>query len=461
MVMLMLLLVGVVAAAGFEPPALLMSNEELRGYLLEAAENNPGLKARHAEWLAALERIPQAKSLEDPMFTYSRFIESDTARDRFALEQKFPWFGTLRAQKDMAVAEADAALAGFYAERNQVFAEVKRAYFEYAYLGEDIRITTAQVDILSYIEEIARSRYALALTSEEDLLRIQIERTRVEDRLNGLLEYRPALSARLAAAIGLSATEGLTWPQAAKLPSSVPDLESLLGLVHKNNPDLATLDHLYESRQKQIKLARKKGFPDFTLGVEYTSMKNGGTAMGPQPSPVPQTGAGTMNSMTVSSTVPRASFTDDSDEAEDEVMLMFQVNLPIWRTRVKAGVQEAQNMAAAVAYEKGRTTLDLDAAAQNALFMMEDALRRYRLYAESLVPKAQQTFESVQSSYTAGLGADFLDLLDAERMLLDFHLEERGAARDVLLATADLELLTGGAWTPWEKVTSPEVVQAE
>ena len=44
--------------------------------------------------------------------------------------------------------------------------------------------------------------------------------------------------------------------------------------------------------------------------------------------------------MTASGTVPSASFADDSDEAEDEVMLMFQVNLPIWRKRVKAGVQE-------------------------------------------------------------------------------------------------------------------------
>jgi len=73
------------------------------------------------------------------MFMYSQFLQSDQKRFGLSLEQKFPWFGTLRTRGDKAMAEADAALSRFYAVRNQVVAEVKRAYFEYGLLGETMK----------------------------------------------------------------------------------------------------------------------------------------------------------------------------------------------------------------------------------------------------------------------------------------------------------------------------------
>ena len=68
-----------------EPPARFAANEELQGYLIEAAENHPALHVAHNQWLAALERIPQAKSLDDPMLTYGQFVQSDVNRAKFAL----------------------------------------------------------------------------------------------------------------------------------------------------------------------------------------------------------------------------------------------------------------------------------------------------------------------------------------------------------------------------------------
>ena len=47
-------------------PFMVSAQQELENYLLIAAENNPGLRAKFNEYMAALEVVPQAKALPDP-----------------------------------------------------------------------------------------------------------------------------------------------------------------------------------------------------------------------------------------------------------------------------------------------------------------------------------------------------------------------------------------------------------
>ena len=78
---------------------LLSAQDMLEEYLHTAAVNNPGLKAKFNEYLAALEQIPQAGSIPDPQLAFGYFIQpvetrngpqrlavsfSQTRRSRFA-----------------------------------------------------------------------------------------------------------------------------------------------------------------------------------------------------------------------------------------------------------------------------------------------------------------------------------------------------------------------------------------
>lgn len=407
--MLLPVLVSILAMTDTEPPAFIAANEELRAYVLEAGEHHPGLLARYHQWRATLKRIPQAGGLDDPMLTYNHFLKSDTNDARAALTQRFPWFGTLRARSDQASAEAEAALARFYTARNALFAEVKRAYFEYAFLGGRIEVVRAQIELLDFTEDIVRSKYSLGTATEADLLRVQIEEIKTQDRFDGFLQMRPALSARLAETLGRSQAEFLPWPQPAALPPSPPSAMEALERVNTLNPELATLDHLIESRERGVKLARKKGRPNFTLGAGYTRR----TDMG----------------------------------GEDFLMTIVGLNLPIWRGRVRAGVEEARLNEKAVEYEKQRVTLSLESDIRMTLADMKDAARRFDLYEDTLIPKAEQSYQSVQSAYASGgPRADFLDLLSSVQVLLQFQIDQLRAERDLHLAAAALEKTMGG-WT--------------
>ena len=83
----------------------LSGGQDLNDYLIQAAENNPGLQASYHEYLAVLEKIPQAGGLPDPELSagifinpMSRFMGNQIADIR--LTQQFPWFGTLKTKKN-------------------------------------------------------------------------------------------------------------------------------------------------------------------------------------------------------------------------------------------------------------------------------------------------------------------------------------------------------------------------
>ncbi len=442
-------------------PALHAANDELRAYLIEAGDSHPGLHARYAEWQAALQRIPQARGLDDPMFTYGQFLQSDVNRFNLGLKQKFPWFGTLRKQGDKAAAEAEAALMRFYGQRDGVFAAVKRTYFDYAFLAANIEAAQSELEILDYLEEVVRSKYALGMTSQDDLLRVQIETAKTKDFLDGLIASRPALSAQLAEAIGREPGEPLAWPSEAALPTEWPSVEEVAATLDEANPKLLEFEHVIESRLRQVELARKRRFPDFTLGIEYASLSAPRQIRPDRPYPASLnagrrafnvlTGAAPFDAVNGAIDAYALATSDEPmsyrDGGRDNVMASISVNVPIWRKKIKGAIAEAELMAAAAEHERHRKRLELERTARMALFEIEDALRRHRLYETTLIPTAQQTYEGVLSGYATGLAeSGFLDVMQSVRVLLDFDIERARAERDLQVGVANLELLMGAAW---------------
>lgn len=117
----------------------------LQEYLRYASRNNAGLKAAFEQWKAALEQVPQAKSLPDPKFNYGYFIEEvetrvGPQRQRVGIMQVFPWFGKIEARTDAAAAGAKAARKRYEAEKLKLFFDVKETFYEYTYLAGAVEI---------------------------------------------------------------------------------------------------------------------------------------------------------------------------------------------------------------------------------------------------------------------------------------------------------------------------------
>jgi len=85
---------------------------------------------------------------------------------------------------------------------------------------------------------------------------------------------------------------------------------------------------------------------------------------------------------------------------------------------------------------------ELVARTARTLYEYEDNGRRLRLYGDELGPRAQQLISVSEAAYLAGT-VDFLSLIDAQQMLLEFRLERERASASRQQKLAELEMLAG------------------
>lgn len=391
----------------------------LRDYLIYAALHNPGLEAAYQQWQAELQRIAQARSLPDPRLTYRYYIrEVETRvgpmRQGVGLSQQFPWFGVLEARGDAAAAKAEATRMRFEARKWRLFYDVARAYYEYFYLARSLELVRQNIRLLEHMEQVARIRYKVAAADHPDVIRAQLELGKLEDRLASLEDMRTAIVAELNAALNRPASGALPRPADVETTPADFDDARLLAWMEQSNPQLEELRREVQRREQEVVLARKAYFPSVTLGTDYTQI---GDPVGAN---------------------------EPNDAGQDAVAVTASINLPIWWQKLSAGVQEARLRKYRAQLDVSQRRNELSARLKRALYEFRDAERKIELYRETLIPKAKQSLEGLDAAYRGGT-ASFIDLLDAERVLLEFELQAARALADRQQNLAELEMLVGRA----------------
>ncbi len=386
-------------------------------YLGYAAAHNQELMSAYLVWRAIAERVPQATALPDPRFNYTEQIVSVETRvgpqqRSFALFQTIPWFGKLSLKGQVEAERAAAVEAQLYAVLLKIAFQVRKAYYDLAYLGHSIAITAEHLDLLTQWEEVARSRYATGAGGYADVIKAQVELGKLSDRLAELRDrYRP-LAAALNAVLDRPADATVPWPGEIAAGGVPLDEAELLRRMSVENPELSSLRHQADRFRQAEKLAGKQRYPDLTLGLSYI-----------------QTGAARMDGV--------------SDSGKDPVLATLSLNIPLWGGKYSAAEREAAGNYLAISSTRNDKENSLTAALEGTLFAYRDALRKMDLYGDTLLPKGRQSLGATMAAYETGT-AGFLDVVDAERLLLEFELSHARAAADLMINSAKIEMLVGG-----------------
>ena len=403
-------------ASNSQKPADANSLIHLEDYLRYAALNNAGLKAAFEHWKAALEQVPQNKSLPDPKFTYGYFIEEvetrvGPQRQKFGIMQVFPWFGKIEARTDAAAVAAKAARKRYEAAKLKLFFEVKEAFYEYAYLAKAVEIAKENLELIKHFEEVARMKYMAAATGHPDVIRAQVELAKLEDQLKTLEDMREPIVAGLNAVLNRRSFEMLPWPEKEKFQTVQVNHQQMIEMLKERNPELQALDFELEAAKSKVELAKKKFRPDIGVGVDWIDT---GSAVSP--------GVG--------------------GSGRDPIILMFSMNLPIWRESYKAAELQAKANVRKTSQRKTEAENTIMARAVRVLYDFEDSNRKITLYGDVLVPKAEELLSASETAYNAGT-IDFLSLVDAQRVLLKYELFYERAIVDNAQKAAELEMLIG------------------
>lgn len=405
------------AEADFRRLPELTASATLDDYIVYAALNNPSLEAAFNRWKAALFRVPQVKSLPDPRFNYGYFINEVETRvgpqkHRLGVSQVFPWFGKLKLRGEAAGQAAEVARQQYEAAKLRLFDEVKQAYFELYFLGRSIAVTNENLELLTYLEQVARSKYEAGTALYGDVIKAQVELDKLRDRLRTLEDVQQPATARLNAALNRPARAALPLPESLTPIPFDTDEPALTARLRDDNPELRAFEAATARDRTNIALAQKEFSPDIMAGVDTTIT---------DPARLPGV----------------------ADSGKDPIMVGLSINLPIWRGKYRAGVHEAERRLRATQLDQrdreNRLTTDLEL----ALFKLKDSERKTALYRDALIPKADQNLRVIQRAFEAG-ETEFLSLIDAERVLLEFQLTYERARADREQSVSTLERLVGG-----------------
>ncbi len=128
---------------------------------------------------------------------------------------------------------------------------------------------------------------------------------------------------------------------------------------------------------------------------------------------------------------------------DDALMATVGFTLPIWRGKYDAGSREALNRYAQAVSSKQEVANSLGLDLERAHYQYRDAGRKSALYRTSLLPKGRQSLEAIRNAYEAG-NSSFLDLVDAQRLVLEFELSLALAETNLLVQESVIEMLVAG-----------------
>ncbi|UCD36921.1 MAG: TolC family protein [Fidelibacterota bacterium] len=379
--------------------------------------SNPELQATYYRWQAAQEEIPARRALPDPTIGYVHYLESVETRvgpqeGAANLSQRLPWFGKLRLEGRIGRAKAAAAFYQYHSAVQRVSAEIAATYWHFLYLQQSIRITEQNLELLRDWERVALSKYTTAQAGHPDIIKAQIEVLSLEDRLESLKQRLGPLARKLSAAVGRPLTvEDIAigaFP-VYQLPST---LDSLQNELSQNNPELLAQETRTEAGQLAYRRSKLNYLPDFILGGNLI-LTGENPALGNNP-----------------------------ENGKDPVMISLGLSLPIHLKKNRALKQAARAQWRSAELSAHNIANRLRSQMELALYEFQDALRKVRLYQEALIPRAEQAVSAAEAAYI-GDKVDFLTLIDAQRVYLDYQLSLQRALADQAIQYSQIKALLG------------------
>ena len=391
---------------------------------LSRVADNPEVSGMEARISSARHRVGQAETLPDPEIEVGLkdvpVSSPSLSRDDFTMEmiaarQRFPAAGKLSAEKR----EAQAELTGMEAEHVrhvvEIAADVADSFFRLAALDRKIAIARETKQRLSDAVASARERYRVGKGAQADVLRADLEKTALEDRLAALSAERRSEAARWNALQNLPASQEVApieiepdiGGKVALRP--VPPAEDLVRRAEAESPAVAVASAEIERGRVRLEGARLERRPDWMLAGYYGRRQN----------------------------------------FEDLAGVSVSLTLP-WvhprRLRERQAEREADLESARAGLSAARNALRRDI--EQAWAELAKNRDQARLYRDSILPQAEINYRAAREAYMVGT-IDFLTYVRAATDLDMYEAEsverETGEARALaaLQKASGLPLIAG------------------
>jgi outer membrane protein TolC len=369
----------------------------LAGLVRDALDKSPEYARAHAEVAAERERIPQAGALPDPTLTLGiqndgfKGIEIGNMETSFwqvMVTQPLPWPGKRDLRAGAARAQASTAEARLERVRLSLVAEVERGYLELLLVRGQLELLAKLETLWREAEAMTRARYEVGAVPQSDVIRAQLERTRlVQQRLALEVNERTRVQTLNRLRVRpLGEAIDTTRRLAETTDPPLPSADELVADAERRSPDLAEAHLARDAAEQRLAVARRDRYPDFTVSAGI----------------MPRGGLDPMWTASVG------------------------ISLPIFSGRKEAVNETANRRDASASGEDAlRQVMQLRARERHAV--LEADLRTIRLYRETLLVQSDAAVRSTLAQYRVGK-VPFASVLEVMRG----HVSDEGGFLETL-----------------------------
>ena len=359
-----------------------------------ALATHPKVRAARRAVAAQRERIPQVRSLPDPVFNNTFWPWQDQALqtaagrvgNQMGLSQAVPWPEKLRTRAAAAAHESRVAEAELARVEREIVESVRLAYLELWFADRAIEIVEDSQPVVEDLARVAEARYRSG-GPQQDVLRAQLEADRLADQLVDLRRQRELAQADLATLLRRPLAEPFRVTPELALDQVPARLDRLIAAAEACNPELRGLAAEIERDRANQRLACLQRYPDLQFGVQWWLVSDRRRAISPV------------------------------SDGRDAVNFSVGTSLPIWRGKIDAGIREAAHRTAGT-----RERLDAEREALygrlRRLLAEADALDQQReIFRDRILPRLDDTLRLAIADYR-GERTDFFSVVETYRETL-------------------------------------------
>ncbi len=383
-----------------------------------AQENDPWLSGSYYREQANTARSVSAGTLPDPTVSLGfvnlpvdtfDFGQEPMTQFRVGLSQVFPR-GNTRALQRQRLSELSQQHPYMRQDRQtRVAMSVAQLWLEVYRHREAIRLIEKDRALFEHLVDVAQSSYTSAIgrTRQQDLVRAQLELTRLEDRLTILQQQQEMSRAELGEWLPVSV--GHAYVLSAALPQiplgSALDTDTV-GLLPRltAHPAIKALDQQVAASETEVQLARQKYKPQWGVNASY-------------------------------------SYRDDDplgNGRSDFFSVGVSIDVPLFtRSRQDKDVEAAVATSEALKTEKTLALRSMHARLETARARWQRLNQRKALYEERLLQETHDQAEAALTAYTTDAG-DFAEVVRARIAELNANIDYLNITVDRFQTVAEL-----------------------
>ena len=428
-----------------------ISWDELR---FAVALHNPAVRAGRQSWQAALRQFEQADYLESLVGQYRTFtrnlnVEPGNQMNRQMTQNFFPSPSVIALKGEMVRWMARMANEEWQMTLRDQAVEAGQAFYEYQYLTRAIAVSRENIGLAKDLLAVVEQSYGAGSGSQANVVKLQTALARQENELRDMESMRAGQAGKINALLGRDANAPLGASDDKDYPQFSIKLQPLVERALRQRQEIQMQQAKVERTRVAIRMSEVMNRPLASQG--YSLLERGMMAEA-----APETGAmetqqqsgeiggdsgsqGGMGGGANASSAPMGGAQGESNPSFGlraktvPRPLYAQAESYLAEMRQRLGAEQAQ-LDQVIAQTRGQARMMLEE--------LDVARREVELMRGEVLPKNEFTYNTARAAYTAGQ-TTFLDMLDAERMLLESRMELQKARRDQNKAALNLAMTAG------------------